>query len=306
MNTGAVIVAAGMSSEVGEFKPMLKVGAISAAKRIVSTLQQAGAEPVVVVTGNQAETLEKHLSKCGGIVFLRNRNYASSQMFDSARIGLAFIQDKCDRILFTPVDIPLFTANTVLQLCESAADAAIPVCKGIAGHPLLLKSHIISKILDYEGSGGLRGAMDAAGIEVEGIEVEDEGILQDVEAPDGIDALVKYHNSQLLRPVMSLRLAREDIFFGPEEAMLLSLIRDTGSVKLACAQMKLSYSKGWNILKRIGRGVGVPIAESRQGGAGGGYSLLTERGEWLLDCFTAYERDCRAYAENSFEEHFLK
>ena len=35
---GAVIVAAGMSSRMGDFKPMMGIGAISIAQRIVATL----------------------------------------------------------------------------------------------------------------------------------------------------------------------------------------------------------------------------------------------------------------------------
>ncbi|PKM73555.1 MAG: hypothetical protein CVU91_04530 [Firmicutes bacterium HGW-Firmicutes-16] len=102
----------------------------------------------------------------------------------------------------------------------------------------------------------------------------------------------------------ALRLAREDIFFGPEEARLLGLVRDTGSVKLACAQLSLSYSKGWYILKRINLGVGTPVVESIQGGTGGGYTVLTEKGRWLLDRFAAFEADCREYAKKSFQTHF--
>ena len=126
IKTGAVIVAAGMSSRMGAFKPMLQIGSISVAQRIISTLQQSGAELVVVVTGNQADMLEKHLAKSGAI-FVRNENYATTQMFDSAKIGLEYIKDKCDQVLFTPVDLPLFTAQTVSYLLEQDADFAVPI-----------------------------------------------------------------------------------------------------------------------------------------------------------------------------------
>lgn len=42
MEIGAVIVAAGMSSRMGDFKPMLSIGEISVAQRVVATLRQAG------------------------------------------------------------------------------------------------------------------------------------------------------------------------------------------------------------------------------------------------------------------------
>ena len=67
--------------------------------------------------------LERHLSD-NGLVFLRNNEYESTDMFASAKIGLDYLQSKCDRVLFTPVDIPLFTAGTVRALIASEAEIA--------------------------------------------------------------------------------------------------------------------------------------------------------------------------------------
>lgn len=55
MSIGAVIVAAGMSSRMGDFKPMLSIGSQSIARRIVSTLRQTGAEEIVMITGHNAD-----------------------------------------------------------------------------------------------------------------------------------------------------------------------------------------------------------------------------------------------------------
>jgi choline kinase len=90
MQTAALIVAAGMSSRMGDFKPMLNIGSISIAKRIVANFHQAGISRIVVITGYKAETLEHHLSN-EGLIFLRNENYAETDMVDSARIGLAYL-----------------------------------------------------------------------------------------------------------------------------------------------------------------------------------------------------------------------
>ena len=38
MDTAALIVAAGMSTRMGKFKPMLSIGAISIAERVIATL----------------------------------------------------------------------------------------------------------------------------------------------------------------------------------------------------------------------------------------------------------------------------
>ena len=46
MKTAALIVAAGMSSRMGNFKPMLNIGSISIAQRVVASLQQAGVDKI--------------------------------------------------------------------------------------------------------------------------------------------------------------------------------------------------------------------------------------------------------------------
>ena len=57
MQIGAVIVAAGMSSRMGDFKPMLNIGSISIAQRVVATFHQAGVSKIVMVTGYNAVML---------------------------------------------------------------------------------------------------------------------------------------------------------------------------------------------------------------------------------------------------------
>ncbi len=128
MRTAALIVAAGMSSRMGQFKPMLNIGSITIAQRVVDTFRQAGIRKIVMVTGYNAVMLERHLAG-SDVIFLRNDRYETTQMFDSVKIGLAYLQEKCDRVLFTPVDIPLFTSRTVMALlaCSSARMYYVPV-----------------------------------------------------------------------------------------------------------------------------------------------------------------------------------
>ena len=95
MQTGALIVAAGKSSRMGDFKPMLQLGSISIAQRVINNFRQAGISKVVVVTGYHADVLECHLAS-NNVVFLRNENYANTHMFDSVRIGLEYL--KCSAV----------------------------------------------------------------------------------------------------------------------------------------------------------------------------------------------------------------
>lgn len=303
MEAGAVIVAAGMSSRMGDFKPMLNVGSISIAQRIIATMQQAGVRNIVVITGYNADALERHLSRCG-VIFLRNENYRTTEMFDSACIGLRYLKSKCERVLFTPVDIPLFTAGTVSALLASGAELACPVCEGKEGHPIMLSPAVIESVLADNGAGGLQGALKRSGFEKTLIEVPDAGILHDADTPEDYNALLEYHNSQLIRPLVQVSLAREKPFFNEQIAMLLTLVDETHSVRGACQRMQLSYSSGWNTIKLIEQQVGCKLVARNHGGAGGGSSSLTDEGRRLLASFRAFEAELKDEAERIYARFF--
>ena len=303
MEIGALIVAAGMSSRMGDFKPMLSIGSISVAQRVVATLTQAGVSKIVMVTGFNATALERHLSG-NGIIFLRNEQYQTTQMFDSAKIGLAYLQDKCDKVLFTPVDIPLFTAKTVKTRVDSGAPLAAPICEGVQGHPILIANALIPEILNDCGEMGLRGAIDRCSAQMLQIPVEDFGTIHDADTPEEFSQLLEYHNSQLVRPVVSVSLNKEKPFFDSKIAMLLTLVDETKSVRAAGQRMQLSYSSCWNIIRTLESQLSYALIERSQGGAGGSTSLLTQKGRELLDRYNAYDKALKDQANVLYNQYF--
>ena len=303
MTNAALIVAAGMSSRMGDFKPMLNIGSISIAQRVVATFQQAGVEKIVMITGYNATLLERHLAG-NGIVFLRNEEFRTTQMFDSVCIGLRYLKGKCDRVLFTPVDIPLFTAATVRALLETDAPLACPAVDGETGHPTLIAASLFGRILSDSGSGGLRGALERCGAGMTLLPVEDRGILHDADTPEDYKALLKFHNEQLVRPVLSVSLAREKVFFDSRAAMLLQLIDETQSVRSACQRMQMSYSSGWNVIRRLESQLSRTLIRRSQGGKGGGKSSLTEDGKLLLERYEAFSEALRDQAGVLFDDYF--
>jgi molybdate transport repressor ModE-like protein len=303
MQVGALIVAAGMSSRMGQFKPMLNIGSISVAQRVIATLSQAGVSKIVMVTGYNATMLERHLAG-NGIIFLRNEDYETTQMFDSVKIGLRYLQDKCDEILFTPVDVPLFTAKTVAAILDSGAPLAAPMCQGKQGHPILIANTLIPEILNDCGEMGLKGAMDRCSVPLLRVEVEDPGTIHDADTPEDFSQLVEYHNSQLVRPVVSVSLAKEKPFFDSKIAMLLMLVDETKSVRAAGQRMQLSYSSCWNIIRTLESQLNYSLIERSQGGAGGSTSVLTDQGKELLKRYQAYEQSLKERANELYDQYF--
>ena len=303
MQIGALIVAAGMSSRMGDFKPMLSIGSISVAQRVIATLSQSGVSKIVMVTGYNATILERHLSG-NGIIFLRNETYETTQMFDSVKIGLRYLQDKCDKVLFTPVDVPLFTARTAATILASGAKLACPMCEGKQGHPILIANELIPEILNDCGEMGLKGAMDRCSEPLMRIDVDDPGTIHDADTPEDFSALVDYHNSQLVRPVVSVSLSREMPFFDSKIAMLLMLVDETKSVRAAGQRMQLSYSSCWNIIRTLESQLNYTLIERSQGGAGGSTSVLTDWGRELLERYNAYEQKLKEYANALYADYF--
>jgi len=303
MQIGALIVAAGMSSRMGQFKPMLNIGSISVAQRIIATLSQSGVGKIVMVTGYNATMLERHLAG-NGVIFLRNEDYETTQMFDSVKIGLRYLLGKCDRILFTPVDVPLFTAKTVKTILDSGAPLVCPICEGRQGHPILIANELIPEILADSGEMGLKGAIDRCSVPLMRIDVDDPGTIHDADTPEDFSLLLEYHNSQLVRPVVSVSLNKEKPFFDSKIAMLLMLIDESKSVRAAGQRMQLSYSSCWNIIRTLESQLNYTLIERSQGGAGGSTSVLTDRGRLLLERYRAYEKALKEQAKLLYEDYF--
>ena len=202
------------------------------------------------------------------------------------------------------MDVPLFTAKTVKAILDTGASLACPMCEGRQGHPILIANELIPEILNDCGEMGLKGAMDRCSAELTRVEVTDFGTIHDADTPEDFSALVNYHNSQLVRPVLNVSLNKEKSFFDSKIAMLLMLVDETKSVRAAGQRMQLSYSSCWNIIRTLESQLNYSLIERSQGGAGGSTSVLTERGKDLLQRYSAYEQKLKEQANLLYEEYF--
>ena len=305
MRTGAVVVAAGHKSSVSSFSPMLPIGDSTVIRRIIITLKRSGIDPVVVVTGKQGDEVEKHIAGLR-VICLRNQNYGNTQMYNSICLGLNYIEDLCDRVFILPAKFPMFLPETIKRMMDMDAQVVCPVFEGRRGHPVLVSSNIIGKLLNYKGEKGLRGALRQVDVDRRAweVEVEDQGIILAVET-DEDRAQSNLDNERLdIFPQIQLTLERDEGFFGPSVAQFLSLIDHTGSMQTACRQMHMSYTKGWKILKAAEKQLGYPLLITQSGGAEGGSSLLTPKAKDFLVRFLGMEKELREDAQKLYQKYF--
>ncbi|MBR2831666.1 MAG: NTP transferase domain-containing protein [Oscillospiraceae bacterium] len=177
----AVIPAAGLSSRMGDFKPLLPFGGGTVLSSCADALRAAGAEETVIVTGKRAADIEAALPFAR---FVHNPDFAETEMFDSLRLGLAALSETCERVLVTPGDVPAVSPETARALLNTEADAARPLYHGTHGHPLLLRGTLIPRLMEYGGEDGLRGALRALGVAVLNVETDDRGAVLDADTPE--------------------------------------------------------------------------------------------------------------------------
>ncbi len=307
--TGAVLVAAGMSARMQDFKPMLPFGGSTVSRHMVSMLKDRNVDPVVVVTGYRAEQLENHLSHAG-VRFVRNERPNETEMFDSIKLGVEEICGECERIMILPIDLPALMPQTIRQVLMIDAPIVRTVCKGKPGHPVMIQTEVFPLIWKNRGEKGLRGAMESSGVPITNLEVEDEGIYKDMDTKEEYKELIRWNYNRgrgyPVRPFVTVGLKAGEKFFGPGTCELLELIGQTGSVQEACEKMNLSYSKGSRMLKNIEHQMGEAAVKRWAGGLGGGGSKLTEKGLWLVQNYRKMENFTKHAVEEAFDRYFMK
>ena len=202
MNYAAIVIAAGLSSRMGEFKPLLEIGGKPALLCLIDTIRDAGIENIIVVTGHEKERIEKALQTKGdvpcvlktcGIIY--NTDYESG-MFSSVQTGVRSVKE-ADAALLFPADVPLVSSKTIRGLVaayeeESRTRFIVPVYEGRNGHPLLIPREYYDEILAYTGEGGLKGVRSRHDGEMLRYIVDDIGCVLDMDTPEDYERILEY------------------------------------------------------------------------------------------------------------------
>ena len=110
--------------------------------------------------------------------------------------------------------------------------------------------------------------------------------------------------AEVIQPGLRLTFQKDERFFGPGVAELLEYIEERGSIQAACAEMGMSYSKGWTIIKRAEKELGFAFLHTHNGGVHGGKSELTCEGREFLLKYRGMENSLRQEMERLFSQYF--
>lgn len=187
MCINGMILAAGLSSRLGEFKPLLPLLGKTIIENSIDSMLVAGVTQVVLVTGYRGEELERIVKSRyveDTVICVRNHFYASTDMLASAKIGLR-IMPECKGFFLLPGDMPVIEKNTYLtvynKMLECNKAIVFPELEGKRKHPPLINTSLIDEIMRYEGQGGLRELWKFHESEIAGVPVNDPGCWTDLD-----------------------------------------------------------------------------------------------------------------------------
>ncbi len=210
--TTAVILAAGHSSRMGRFKPLLSMNGQTVIERVVSTFRSGGAADILVVIGNRAGEMTAALAPLGVQTAL-NRDYDAG-MFSSVMTGVRQVDRSSSGFFVHPADIPLVRPATIAaltgQFTKTPDALCYPYFMGRRGHPPLIPAGMADAILAWPGRGGLRGFLETREDAAVNVPVPDEGVLIDMDGPEDYAAALA-------------RLAHADIPAAPERQMMTAI-----------------------------------------------------------------------------------
>lgn len=184
----AIVLAAGEGSRMGELKQLLPWGDSTIIETVLANIEESSLDGEIrVVLGAEADRIESRLED-EGYKLLYNPDYTQG-MFSSVIAGIQDLPSDTEALLFMLADQPLVTSDIYNRLLgyykQKRPLLLVPSYQGRRGHPLIISAQLIPEIYKLaqggEPDGGLRALLNKYEDSIEYMEVEDEGVIIDLD-----------------------------------------------------------------------------------------------------------------------------
>jgi CTP:molybdopterin cytidylyltransferase MocA len=192
-----IILAAGLSTRMGTSKALLLAGSgRTFAHLLAHTLLDGGVTDALIVGRPDDEPLQREVDALGSHVRFVVNEHADTGQLSSVVAGL----NAADRpgvrgVLVTPVDAPFVRSSTIRALIETASAAHPPIVRpayhGRHGHPVMFSRVVFDELRRADPSVGAKAVVHAHAGDVINLEVDDPGVLVDVDTPDDYERIIK-------------------------------------------------------------------------------------------------------------------
>lgn len=188
---GAVILAAGGSTRMGEPKQLLVLQGKPMLRRVTETVCAAGLRQVVVVVGAHAQLVKQAISNLD--VDLVINDAWPEGMSTSVRTGIRALEPEIQAVLLVLADQPALSPDLLQAMIAryhaTGARIVAPYYEGRRGNPVLFDSDLFPELLSIEGDQGARAVIARHKDAVERVEIEDSKAFVDVDTHQDYEAM---------------------------------------------------------------------------------------------------------------------
>jgi len=182
MKNDCVILAAGLSSRMGFWKPALEIDGMPMVLRSVLNAK-VHSKQIIVVGGHRFGDLRDILAGIPDILLVENPHFEKG-MLTSMKASLEHISS--ESFFLTLADMPFIQPDTFAILAEKPfRNALFPLYKGRRGHPVLVNLRLKDTILSAPDNHMMKDVLNR--LPVSEVEVHDPGILKDIDRPLDIE-----------------------------------------------------------------------------------------------------------------------
>jgi molybdenum cofactor cytidylyltransferase len=188
----AVILAAGRSTRMGGPNKLLaELGGRTLVRIVTEQALASKASSVIVVTGHQADQVEKALHGLK-VKFVRNPDFAAG-LASSVKAGIAAVPEAADGAVVCLGDMPMIDAHLIDRLIEAFAPdrghlIAVPVSDNRRGNPVLWSRRFFGELMTLDGDIGARHLIARHSEAVAEVAVEGHGAFLDIDTPQALEA----------------------------------------------------------------------------------------------------------------------
>lgn len=187
MSISAIILAAGQSKRMGRPKMLLPWGNTTVLGKVIETMQIAGVDDVLVVTGGARSEVEK-IAALYNVRASHNKNFENGEMLASIQLGLQRQKPKAQATLICLGDQPQVEERCVRVMCEmflaGKSSIIVPSYQMRRGHPWLVDRELWGEILEMRAPNSMREFLNKHGNDIFYIETNSPNILQDLDTPE--------------------------------------------------------------------------------------------------------------------------
>ncbi len=192
----AIVLAAGRSRRMAPRNKLLITGPSGKPiiVRVVDNVLSSSARPVLVVTGHQADEVERVLAG-RPLRFVHAPDYAQG-LSASLKAGIAAVPPECAGAVVCLGDMPLVTGRMIDRLLaafdpDEGRAIVLPSFRGKQGNPMLWDRRFFPEIATISGDIGARFLLSRHMEQVAEVEMADEAVLRDIDTPEALAAMPK-------------------------------------------------------------------------------------------------------------------